>query len=42
VLAGWKSADGKLYDYYFLFLNGMAVTYGLVTQGKRNLGQAAG
>ena len=31
VLAGWKSADGKLHDYYFLFINGMAVTYGLVT-----------
>jgi hypothetical protein len=37
VLAGWKSADGKLHDYYFLFVNGMAVTYGLVTleQGNR-------
>jgi hypothetical protein len=31
VLAGWKSADGKLHDYYFLFVNGLAVTYGLVT-----------
>jgi hypothetical protein len=31
VLAGWKSADGQLHDYYFLFINGMAVTYGLVT-----------
>jgi len=37
VLAGWRSADGKLHDYYFLFVNGMAVTYGLVTpeQGNR-------
>ena len=37
VLAGWKSADGKLHDYYFLFVNGAAVTYGLVTaeQGNR-------
>lgn len=37
VLAGWKSADGKLHDYYFLFVNGMAVTYGLLTpeQGNR-------
>jgi hypothetical protein len=36
VLAGWKSADGKLHDYYFLFVNGMVVTYGLVTieQGR--------
>lgn len=37
VLAGWKSADGKLHDYYFLFVNGMAVTYDLVSldQGNR-------
>jgi Mannosylglycerate hydrolase MGH1-like glycoside hydrolase domain len=37
VLAGWKSADGKLHDYYFTFINGMAVTYGLVSpaQGSR-------
>jgi len=37
VLAGWKSADGKLHDYYFLFVNGAAVTYGLLTaeQGNR-------
>jgi len=31
VLAGWKSADGKLHDYYFLFVNGIAVTFGLIT-----------
>ena len=37
VLAGWKSADGKLHDYYFLFVSGVAVTYNLVTpeQGNR-------
>jgi hypothetical protein len=37
VLAGWKSADGKLHDYYFLFVNAVAVTYGLVDreQGSR-------
>ena len=37
VLAGWKSADSKLYDYYFLFVSGAAVTYGLVSnqQGTR-------
>jgi len=37
VLAGWKSADGKLHDYYFTFVNGVAVTYGLLTpeQGKQ-------
>jgi len=36
VLAGWKSADGKLHDYYFLFVNGMAVTYGLVDRDQGN------
>ncbi len=36
VLAGWKSADGQLHDYYFLFVNGMAVTYGLVTPAQGN------
>jgi Bacterial alpha-L-rhamnosidase 6 hairpin glycosidase domain len=36
VLAGWKSADGKLHDYYFLFVNGAAVTYGLVTPAQGN------
>ena len=36
VLAGWKSADGKLHDYYFLFVNGAAVTYGLVSDRQGN------
>jgi hypothetical protein len=36
VLAGWKSADGQLHDYYFLFVNGAAVTYGLVTREQGN------
>ncbi len=36
VLAGWKSADGKLHDYYFLFVNGAAVTYGLVSREQGN------
>lgn len=30
VLAGWKSADGELHDYYFLWVNGAAIHYGLV------------
>ena len=34
VLAGWKSKDGKLHDYYFLFVNSMAVYYGLVPEDK--------
>ena len=30
VFAGWRSADGKLHDYWFLFLNSVAVAYELV------------
>ena len=26
VLAGWKSADGQLHDYYFTFVNGAAIS----------------
>ncbi len=36
VLAGWKSADGNLHDYYFTFVNGVAITYGLVPPEKAN------
>lgn len=36
VLAGWKSADGQLHDYYFTFVNGVAITYGLVPRDGAN------
>ena len=36
VLAGWKSADGSLHNYYFTFVNSMAITYGLVPPDKAN------
>ncbi len=36
VLAGWKSKDGKLHDYYFVGLNSMAVYYKLVPDDKIN------
>jgi hypothetical protein len=36
VLAGWRSADGKLHDYYFMFVNGAAIVYGLVPRDKAN------
>ncbi len=36
VLAGWQSADGKLHDYYFTFVNGIAITYGLVPEREAN------
>ena len=34
ILAGWKSKDGKLHDYYFLVVNSMAVYYDLVPEDK--------
>lgn len=36
VLAGWRSADGQLHDYYFLWVNGIAIRYGLVPRDKAN------
>jgi hypothetical protein len=35
-LAGWKSRDGELHDYGFIFINGMAITYGLVSETDAN------
>jgi hypothetical protein len=36
VLAGWRSADGKLHDYYFTFVNGVAIHYGLIDPKPAN------
>jgi hypothetical protein len=36
VLAGWRSKDGQLHDYYFAFVNGIAIAYGLVTPEQGN------
>ncbi|HTV43046.1 MAG TPA: hypothetical protein VMF08_20950 [Candidatus Sulfotelmatobacter sp.] len=36
ILAGWRSQDGQLHDYYFLFVNGIAIHYGLVPTDKAN------
>jgi hypothetical protein len=36
VLAGWRSADGQLHDYYFLWVNGIAIHYGLVPRDQAN------
>jgi hypothetical protein len=36
VLAGWRSADGQLHDYYFLWVNGIAIHYGLVPPDRAN------
>ncbi len=36
VLGGWRSADGELHDYYFLWANGIAIHYGLVPEQEAN------
>jgi hypothetical protein len=36
VLGGWRSSDGKLHDYYFLWVNGIAIHYGLVEKPQAN------
>jgi hypothetical protein len=36
VIAGWRSKDGKLHDYYFPWVNGAAVVYGLAPQKTGN------
>ncbi len=35
-LAGWRSADGQLHDYWFTFVSGVAITYGLVDDKDAN------
>ncbi len=36
VLAGWKSADEKLHDYYFTSVNGVAISYDLIESRLAN------
>jgi hypothetical protein len=36
ILGGWRSADGQLHDYYFLWLNGIAIHYGLIERPRAN------
>ena len=36
VLGGWRSADGQLHDFYFLWVNGIAIHYGLVPKPQAN------
>ena len=36
ILAGWKSADGSLHDYYFIFVNTVAISYGLIEDDLAN------
>jgi hypothetical protein len=36
VLAGWKDSKGELHDYWFIFVNGLAITCGLVPDDLAN------
>lgn len=36
ILAGWRSADNQLHDYWFLFVNTVAISYGLVDSASGN------
>jgi len=36
VIAGWRSRDGELHDYWFTFVNGIAIVYGLVPEELAN------
>jgi hypothetical protein len=36
ILAGWKSADGQLHDYWFTFVQGVAITCGLLDDPTAN------
>jgi hypothetical protein len=36
ILAGWRSTDGKLHDYWFTFVNGIGIAYGLVPRPDAN------
>lgn len=36
VIAGWRSEDGELHDYYFPWVSGAAVVYGLVPEQQGN------
>jgi hypothetical protein len=36
VLGGWRSKDGELHDYYFMFVNGIAIAYGLIPESQAN------
>ncbi len=36
LLAGWKSSDGQLHDYHFVFVNSVAVTFGLLNDAQKH------
>ena len=36
IIAGWKDVNGELHDYWFVMVNGIAITYGLVPADQAN------
>ncbi len=36
ILGGWRSADGQLHDYHFLWVNGIAIHFGLIEKPQAN------
>ncbi|MFP5233773.1 MAG: hypothetical protein ACLGQX_14275 [Acidobacteriota bacterium] len=36
VMGGWRSQDGQLHDFYFLFVSGIAIHYGLIEKTQAN------
>jgi len=36
VIAGWKDVNGGLHDYWFVFVNGIAIAYGLAPDDQAN------
>jgi len=36
IIAGWRDRDGRLHDYWFPWVNGAAITYGLVGDDEAN------
>ena len=36
VIAGWKDSEGKLHDYWFVWVNGIAIANGLVPEDQAN------
>lgn len=36
IIAGWKSTDGRLHDYWFVFVNAVAICYDLIETNLAN------
>ena len=36
VIGGWRSKDGEMHDYYFMYVNGIAISYDLIPEPEAN------